>query len=261
MQIFLTILSIIGKIILILLSVIAILIAAILFYPITYDVSGNFKGTEKPECVLKVHWLFRLIYFRLDYDKIGLKMILRIVGIPVWRKPSDEAKEQSAENEDAAKEDDAAENSKDSSVESSIKKKKNHKKKKKGKKSSSKKELLKKIWTEITDKRNQSALKHALAEVKKLVFRYSPKVFSADMTFGTNDPALTGKIVGVMSMFPFIYGKHSSIIPDFGADAFYADGTLKVQGRIQLIFAVAVAVALVRDRDMRRLIKRIKRLL
>lgn len=81
LHIILLILKIIGIILLCVIGIILALIVLILFYPICYKAEGAYEA--KPEARVKVSWLLRAVYFRMDYRKDQLAYTLRIFGYPL----------------------------------------------------------------------------------------------------------------------------------------------------------------------------------
>lgn len=56
----------------------------LLLVPIKYDMKGCKE--EKSSVNGKIHWLFPLISYRVVYENDEMKQVLRILGVPVWKK-------------------------------------------------------------------------------------------------------------------------------------------------------------------------------
>lgn len=82
--IILTILKFVGIGVGILLAIVLLLLLLVLFVPIRYDIEG--ENNEKLQAVGKVHWLFRIVCFQISYENEEMKLVLRIFGVPVWKK-------------------------------------------------------------------------------------------------------------------------------------------------------------------------------
>ena len=82
--IILTILKFIGIGIGILFAIVLILLLLALFIPVRYEVDG--ENGEELQVKGKVHWLFRIVTFQITYENEEMKQVLRIFGVPVWRK-------------------------------------------------------------------------------------------------------------------------------------------------------------------------------
>lgn len=84
LEIILTILKFIGIGIGILFAVVLILLLLALFIPVRYEVDG--ENSDKLQVKGKVHWLLRIVTFQITYENEEMKQVLRIFGVPVWRK-------------------------------------------------------------------------------------------------------------------------------------------------------------------------------
>ena len=84
LDIILTILKFTGIGIGVLLAIVLLLLILILFVPVRYE--ANSENQEELIAVGKVHWLFHIVNFRISYEKKEMKMVLRIFGVPVWKK-------------------------------------------------------------------------------------------------------------------------------------------------------------------------------
>lgn len=84
LEIILTILKFAGIGIGILLAIVLILLLLVLFVPVRYDIVGENK--EKLKAKGKVYWLFHIVSFQVSYENEETKMIVRVFGVPVWKK-------------------------------------------------------------------------------------------------------------------------------------------------------------------------------
>lgn len=84
LEIILTILKFAGIGIGILLAVILLLLILVLFVPVRYDIKG--ENNEKLQAKGKVHWLFHIVSFQISYENDEMKQVLRIFGVPVWKR-------------------------------------------------------------------------------------------------------------------------------------------------------------------------------
>lgn len=84
MKIILTILKCAGIGIGVLLLVVLFFMLLVFFVPVRYELNGENMDEIKAEA--KAHWLFRIINFRVNYEENEMKMVLRIFGVPVWKK-------------------------------------------------------------------------------------------------------------------------------------------------------------------------------
>lgn len=263
-MILLTILATVGKILLIIGGVILLLILLLLFFPFCYRVMGRFEKVTR--LTVHVNWLFYLLFLRISYDTEGktAKAVLHILGIPFQlypkrpkkekRKGEKEETEKTAPQKEAdsgAVKEEGEENEPEGREPKgrirSFREKASSKLKKAG--------LLKK---ELTDSRNKEAVKHLLSEIKGLLTHYKPRHLRFQLRFSAGDPAATGELLGVASVFPFVYRKGNRLIPDFRSEDLYLRGKASLSGHIILFFAAAALVRIVLDKNIRRMMKHLK---
>lgn len=84
LEIILTILKIAGIGVGILLAIVLFLLVLVLFVPVRYDIEG--ENSEKLQARGKVHWLFHIVSFQISYENDEMKQVLRVFGVPVWKK-------------------------------------------------------------------------------------------------------------------------------------------------------------------------------
>lgn len=117
----------------------------------------------------------------------------------------------------------------------------------------------KRIWAELTDEHNKRALLHVLRELKCLLHHIGPRRIRADASFSLGDPANTGYATAVLSICPFVYGKKCRIEPDFVTEDLYVKGWMDVCGHVCLIHVLLGGLRLLFDKDIRRIIKKLRR--
>ena len=84
LEIILTILKFVGIGIGVLLAIAFVLLLLVLFVPVRYDIMG--ENNDKLQAIGKVHWLFHIVSFQISYEDGEMKQVLRIFGVPVWKK-------------------------------------------------------------------------------------------------------------------------------------------------------------------------------
>ena len=84
LEIILTILKFAGIGIGVLLAVLLVVLLLVLVVPVRYEIDG--ENGEKLQAKGKVHWLCRIVSFQISYENEEMKMVLRIFGVPVWKK-------------------------------------------------------------------------------------------------------------------------------------------------------------------------------
>lgn len=66
-----------------LLALLLLILLLVLFVPVRYDLHG--KKKEDTAVRGKVHWLFHIVTFHIVYDENGMRQILKVFGVPVWK--------------------------------------------------------------------------------------------------------------------------------------------------------------------------------
>ena len=85
----------------------------------------------------------------------------------------------------------------------------------------------------------------------------SPRKIRGSVLIGTGDPASTGQILAVYGMLYPLLGYHIDIVPDFEQQII--EGDLYVKGKITVFKALKTAWIVYFNKDLRRLIKLLKR--
>lgn len=119
------------------------------------------------------------------------------------------------------------------------------------------KEFVVKVKEIVTDTKNQYAVRRLWEELLYLLKHFGFRKIHTELTFALADPALTGQVLGVLSMMPFLYQYDFHIFPDFESESFYIRGSYDVKGRIQLIFLLVTAIRLLADKDIRSFLKKL----
>lgn len=112
---------------------------------------------------------------------------------------------------------------------------------------------LKDIRKEASDERNRKAISHLWRELCYLLAHLKPKYVKAKISFSTGDPALTGEVTGVMSLFPLLYRYDAHVYPDFLSEEFYIRGSLQIKGHIAVIHFLIILIRLFLDQNIKRL--------
>ncbi len=94
-------------------------------------------------------------------------------------------------------------------------------------------------------------------QVFSLLKSISPRKIRGSVLIGTGDPASTGQILAVYGMLYPLLGNHIDIVPDFEQQII--EGDLYVKGKITVFKALKTAWIVYFNKDLRRLIKLLKR--
>ncbi|MBO5303865.1 MAG: hypothetical protein J6A92_07435 [Lachnospiraceae bacterium] len=266
MNIFLLILKILGILLLVFLGIIIIL----LFHPVYYKGKGELEEDISIEAV--VWWLFQIIRLEISVKDKTFHYKVRIFGKTFLSNEEQTAEKTIQEDTpvtqtvvppaDSSKSDEKdflenfAENLEEQESDFS---KTDNIVQKQITKFSEWKHIFGRIKTEYKDEKNRLAVTHIWKEILYLLKHIKPKDIHATLDFSAGNPATTGQITGVLSLFPFIYKQDVLITPDFLADTFYVKGNFALKGHIQLLHICIIFIRIIRDRNIRRMIHRIRR--
>lgn len=116
------------------------------------------------------------------------------------------------------------------------------------------KEKKEQIQAWVSDKKNQKTVKLLFRQVKKLIRHIFPRKGKGNVTFGFEDPYLTGQVLTYASViYPFCH-KHLNLYPVFDQAIFTAEGNFR--GRIRIGTVLLIGTRMLLDRNFRTLLKR-----
>ena len=274
----LTILKIIGIVLLVILGIMLFLLAVLLFVPVRYSVKGTVDNNITAEG--KISWLCSILRYDFTFQEQELNGEVRIFGFRPKKKErvSEEELEEEAvpEVKDGVEEvvsHKGRQNRKSSDKNSRPSRKnifmrmwdkiKSFLKKIKNffigiqKRLTGFKEFVVKVKEIVTDTKNQYAVRRLWEELLYLLKHFGFRKIHTELTFALADPALTGQVLGILCMIPFLYQYDFRIFPDFESESYYIRGSYDVKGRIRLIFLLITAIRIVADKDMRYFLKKI----
>ncbi len=119
------------------------------------------------------------------------------------------------------------------------------------------KEFVVKVKEIVTDTKNQYAVRRLWEELLYLLKHFGFRKIHTELTFALADPALTGQVLGILCMMPFLYQYDFHIFPDFESESYYIRGSYDVKGRIRLIFLLVTTICLLADKDIRSFLKKL----
>lgn len=99
------------------------------------------------------------------------------------------------------------------------------------------------------DERTKAGLGLLYNQLKVLLGRLLPKKISGNLHFGTEDPALTGEILGGIAAIYPLFMDQVKVVPDFQETVL--EGELYLKGRMRLITLARIAWKLYRDKNVR----------
>ncbi len=250
----------------ILLGVLVILVLSAVFVPVRYkwEMDSRGDGLRYGFCF---HWLFYFLTVRKKME--GDFVVLRLCGIPLWRLGGKKTGKESAEEEspgkgkageessgkESAEKRDREEKEPERGKDPEVRKKSEGKKKNLGKKRREKKRFsfdkLSSIMDFVRDSGNRTLIRKIRGEAVKVFRHLSPRKIQGYLRVGTGDPCTTGLLIGGMSLLPVVYQEDFSISPDFEEKVL--EGSLRMTGRVQVLFLLRLLLRLYRDRDVKRI--------
>ena len=290
-QVLLLILKIIGITLLVLLFTVLFLLALVLFVPIRYR-ARVIHNPEKDDIYGRASFLFPLVVFRFRfYEKV-----FSYKGRALWyvfaesgknkeelsakknkgvkkEEPGKKAAVQAeleAMSESVADESDAEETKeileKIKPVSSSEEPETAEKKKKPKKEKAQKKSLaetLKKLLRQkdevvriLSKQESKDSIRFAWDKLKKIIRHIIPRKVKGYLIFGSDDPATTGQVLGVISVLYAAMGPVLKIVPDFENKRLECD--LEFRGRLRVFTLLVILLKIYFNKELKQLIEEIK---
>ena len=100
-------------------------------------------------------------------------------------------------------------------------------------------------------KENKLGIKVVIKAIKELLNHIRPRKFSGDLEFGTDDPSVTGQILGVTSIFYGLYCDNFKLIPNFEQKVL--KGQVCFNGKIRLFTIFIIGLKLLFNNNFRSL--------
>ena len=107
------------------------------------------------------------------------------------------------------------------------------------------------------DERTKAAVSLVWKQAGILLGQALPRKISGRLHFGTEDPALTGQILGAIGIFYPLFMDNVKVEPDFEKPAL--DGELSLKGRLRIVTVLRIAWRLYRDKNVRYVYRRLNR--
>ncbi len=173
---------------------------------------------------------------------------------------SEKAKsEKQAEPSEKAKSEEETEQDKNSESGAQEKKKRRFgrllkKKRKKEKKQKERSAFFSELKKILSDEHCREGIVHTMSYLITFFQAVRMKDAEGKVDFSMGAPDLTGKTLGLISMFPFAYGKDLEINPDFMADNSYFTGRIGLKGSLQLVYLLIFIVRMGMDKEVRKVI-------
>ena len=286
-----SILKIVGIVLLVILLLLIFILSILLFVPIRYRFDGSYN--EKADLDVSVKWMPVFLNAVLTYKEDKLLYIVKLYGGVIltnqeglllsWIGRKIQSSTSKKEKEDLVKSDDTATDTgsdlpvtiNKTEVEDNEESIKQRKRKKsiitriqekiqsiiqkiknliqKIKKINEKKDALIKVYHH---KRFEIAKNDVIRYIKELWRGIKPKKLEGRIHFGLEDPATTGQILGVLSMFLVWYYDNITIVPDFEKACF--DGNLSFYGKVRLFTLFKIIIKIIFNKNLIKVVKKVQ---
>lgn len=239
------ILKIIGITLLSIVGTLVFLILTVLFIPIRYGVTVK-KDKDVFFIDADTTWFLSFFGFKIRFKDKKLTKIIRI-GFLKWYNDGSTAKKSGQEEKEKLKD----KSNKKGKVES-------------GEKSGISlfkrlKNLFKnRVYCKRVFYKEKDVILKALYKTKKLIIHILPHDMKGKLYFGFDDPSLTGKILGFIAIIYSRFGEVLEIKPDFENKVFECD--LKIKGKVFICEIVALFLFLWFNKELKRTFKALKKL-
>jgi hypothetical protein len=296
MMILFAILKIIGIVLLSILCVILVLLALILFVPVVYQADGD---SDARTAAVRVRWLFGVFRFSLENTpENGTTYSVRLFGIQLFprkektgrsgqprklfrRKHKKTRPELKPDKTDAdlysreAVQTEAPDTDRDAGYTQETEEHPpeeeffnysgdefsggTDKKQRLSGRASELGSLARRLRDVIRQVRESEVLPLLVPKLKKLLYRCRPRKLTGRIAFGFADPSHTGLLCGGLSLLPVLLSSDLILQPDFETDVTYFRGAVSAGGRIQLIHLLIFLIAMIRRKEVRALIRTIRK--
>lgn len=271
-HIILMVLKIAGLLLLLVLGLLFLLLLLVLFVPVRFGLQGSYKENIRGQ--VRISWLLHILSLTVLYDE-KTEVSFRLFGIRL-RKPG-KGRTGAGEEEDMAvqamelREEEEKEERKEPERRTVRPKEqaKESKKQPEGKRKIEKlkfsfrricdtlkniKEKKNKLQEIISSRENQKTARLLFKQARRLIRHLFPKKGQGTVTFGFDDPYLTGQVLTYASLlYPFFY-KRLKLIPVFDRAVFLAEG--KLAGRLRLGTVLFIGLRMLLDKNFRILLKK-----
>ena len=113
-------------------------------------------------------------------------------------------------------------------------------------------EKLSSLRETVEEEENQKAVRRLISRVKYLLHHLRFRRFEGRLVFGFDDPAMMGRILGVLSLFYPLYGESFTITPAFDHTVF--EGEISLKGHVRLIHILIAGIQLMMNKKIRGLV-------
>ncbi|MDO4452871.1 MAG: DUF2953 domain-containing protein [Eubacteriales bacterium] len=119
------------------------------------------------------------------------------------------------------------------------------------------KETIDYYYTLFQEENTKQAIRFCKMQLIWIMKKLAPKKIKGDIRFGTGDPAITGELMGLVSVFLPVYSYNLELTPDFENTVF--EGEIEMTGSVQGWHFLALAWRFFRNKDIKYVLKKLKR--
>ena len=248
MATFLLVLKIIGLTLLGIVALALFILLLVLFVPVRYKAAFKQDDDFRAEAVIS--YLLHAISLHIVKES-DFEVYLKILGIRIRRfEKAKDKPEESIENNPTA------DNDKKSEA-------KDIKGDKSGKKKTDKKKAfdinkLEKYIDFLNEDSTKNTFRTCCKRLGNLLKIVAPKKFKAEVTYGLEDPSITGKILAIYNILYIYFDKHLLLHPVYDDSIVKSKGYLK--GRIFTVSVLIQLILVIADKDCRKFYKEVRNL-
>ncbi len=282
-----SILKLIGHIALIILFVVIALIVCVLFVPIRYQAKGNI---DEMDFDFRVHWLLKILKIRFTYKDKATDYAFYLFGVRTKfldeeysnkrkirrekRKAKKAAKRRNSRKKKYQKEHDKYKERfiKENNMQyedlqrSDLNKDPTEDRTDVFQTSDTNipgtqkaMDAAKKIIGIINAFREHRPIQLLWNDITRFLYRARPRKMTGEITYGFDDPAMTGKVLGIISNLYFLYQYDRFVIqPDFESEEAYISGQFRVKGYLQGLHGLVFVIRVLRKKQFKKFMNALK---
>ena len=248
MATFLLVLKIIGLTLLGIVALALFILLLVLFVPVRYKAA--FKQDDDFRAEALISYLLHAISLHIVKES-DFEVYLKILGIRIRRfEKAKDKPEESIDNNSTADNDKKSE-AKDIKGDRSEKKKTDKKK-------TFDINKLEKYIDFLNEDSTKNTFRTCCKRLGNLLKIVAPKRFKAEVTYGLEDPSITGKILAIYNILYIYFDKHLLLHPVYDDSIVKSKGYMK--GRIFTVSVLIQLILVIADKDCRKFYKEVRNL-
>ncbi len=220
----------------------------VLFVPVRYKAAFTQDDDFRAEAVIS--YLLHAISLHIVKES-DFEVYLKILGIRIRRfEKAKDKPEESIENNPTA--------DNDKKSEAKVIKGDKSEKKKTDKKKAFDINKLEKYIDFLNEDSTKNTFRTCCKRLGNLLKIVAPKKFKAEVTYGLEDPSITGKILAIYNILYIYFDKHLLLHPVYDDSIVKSKGYLK--GRIFTVSVLIQLILVIADKDCRKFYKEVRNL-